>query len=293
MILKLGSKGEDVKVLQKCLNLKIDGHFGKITEAAVKLFQTKFGLKPDGIVGGYTWGKLGMSTSDISENSFTTSSGLVINKKYLSEGEYLNASIKPEWLFLHHTAGWNNPYAVIEQWNSDSRGPIGSEFVMGGLSIKGNDDKYDGEIVQAFPHGNWGYHLGVNGSQKMHKNSIAIEVCNFGYLKDGKTYAGSTVNPSEIVELSKSFRGYETWQRYSDKQISTLRELIIFIGERDGIDIRKGLPSLVKTKGADAFDFNVDAYYGRIKGVWTHTNIRKDKSDMFPQQELMDMLVSL
>ena len=34
-------------------------------------------------------------------------------------------------------------------------------------------------------------------------------------------------------------------------------------------------------------------YYGKVKGMWTHTNTRKDKSDMFPQQELIDMLLSL
>jgi hypothetical protein len=66
-----------------------------------------------------------------------------------------------------------------------------------------------------------------------------------------------------------------------------------FIAERDGIDIRAGLPALVKEKGADAFLFNADAYYGKVKGVWTHTNTRKDKFDMFPQQELLDMLTSL
>jgi len=27
--------------------------------------------------------------------------------------------------------------------------------------------------------------------------------------------------------------------------------------------------------------------------MWTHTNTRKDKFDMFPQQELIDMLLSL
>jgi hypothetical protein len=27
--------------------------------------------------------------------------------------------------------------------------------------------------------------------------------------------------------------------------------------------------------------------------MWTHTNTRKDKFDMFPQQELLDMLISL
>jgi len=293
MILKLGSKGEDVRILQECLNLKVDGDFGKITEKAVKEFQTKLGLKPDGIVGDFTWSKLGMATTDISEKGFTTESGLVITKRYLSQGEYLDGPIKPEWLFLHHTAGWHNPYGVIDQWNGDTRGPIGTEFVIGGQSIKGNDHKFDGEIVQAFPHGNWGYHLGVNGSQTMHKNSIGVEVCNFGYLINGKTYSGSTVEPSEIVTLTNPFRGYKTWHRYSDKQLFALKDLIYFIGKRDGIDIRKGLPSLIRTKGAEAFDFNVDAYYGRVKGVWTHTNTRKDKTDMFPQQELMDMLVSL
>ena len=43
----------------------------------------------------------------------------------------------------------------------------------------------------------------------------------------------------------------------------------------------------------ERFAFNEDAYYGKTKGLWTHTNTRKDKVDMFPQQELMDMLVSL
>jgi hypothetical protein len=27
--------------------------------------------------------------------------------------------------------------------------------------------------------------------------------------------------------------------------------------------------------------------------MWTHTNTRRDKFDMFPQQELIDMLLSL
>jgi hypothetical protein len=42
----------------------------------------------------------------------------------------------------------------------------------------------------------------------MHKNSIGIEVCNFGYVVNGKTYAGATVEESQIVELSKPFRGH-------------------------------------------------------------------------------------
>lgn len=55
MLLKVGSKGEDVKKLQQKLGLGADGIFGKGTEEAVKSFQTKSGLTPDGIVGEQTW----------------------------------------------------------------------------------------------------------------------------------------------------------------------------------------------------------------------------------------------
>jgi putative chitinase len=58
MILKFGSKGDDVKKLQVKLGLNPDGIFGKSTEESVKSFQTKSGLMPDGIVGEGTWNKL-------------------------------------------------------------------------------------------------------------------------------------------------------------------------------------------------------------------------------------------
>jgi putative chitinase len=58
MLLKVGSRGEDVKKLQAKLGLGADGIFGKGTEDTVKSFQTKSGLTPDGIVGEGTWNKL-------------------------------------------------------------------------------------------------------------------------------------------------------------------------------------------------------------------------------------------
>ena len=59
--IKLGSKGEDVKILQQKLNLVVDGVFGPITEETVKSFQKANGLVADGIVGPNTWNKLGIS----------------------------------------------------------------------------------------------------------------------------------------------------------------------------------------------------------------------------------------
>lgn len=64
--LKLGSKGEAVKELQKALTNKgystkgIDGVFGKNTDAAVRKFQKAKNLKVDGIVGPATKKMLGM-----------------------------------------------------------------------------------------------------------------------------------------------------------------------------------------------------------------------------------------
>src|SRR6056300_389203 len=307
MLLKVGSRGKQVKDLQEFLGADADGIFGKGTEAAVKEWQAANGLVADGLVGRATWGAMGLADTDNSEsgsveeeskaeytkNSYLTSNGLEIVEYFMPVDEYKKGPIQAEWLFVHHTAGWHNPYNCIKQWDADSRGAIATEFVLGGPSVKGNDEKYDGVMVQAFPAGNWGYHLGKNGSQKMHVNSVGVEVCNFGYVKDGKTYAGTNVEESQIVTLDKPFRGHSTWHRYSDAQIEALDKWIRFMGERDGIDIRAGLPALVKEKGADAFEFNEDAYYGKVKGIWTHTNTRKDKFDMFPQQELLDMLMSL
>jgi len=307
MLIKVGSKGELVKDVQEIVGVPADGNFGPATEAAVKKWQAANGLTADGLVGRGTLGKMGLLDTDASlteatpekasglytKKPYTTSNGLKVIEYFMPKDEYLAGPVKPEWLFLHHTAGWHNPFNTIKAWDADKIGKIATEFVLGGPSCKGNDDQYDGVLVQAFPKGNWGYHLGKNGSQTMHKNSVGIEVCNFGYVVNGKTYAGASVVDSQIVKLAKPFRGHTDWHRYSDKQIQVLKDWILWIAERDGIDVRAGLPALIKEKGADAFEFNENAYYGKVKGLWTHTNTRKDKVDMFPQQELMDMLTSL
>jgi hypothetical protein len=290
MLLKKGSKGEQVKLIQEFLEIDVDGIFGPGTERAVKSWQHANNLDADGIVGPKTWDAMGIATTDISENVNT---GLEIDQHMLPKGEYKPGPTKKEYCFLHHTAGWHNPYNTINAWGRDKRGAVATEFVLGGPSVKGNDDKYDGTLVQCMPEGAYGWHLGKNGSQHMHTHSVAIEVCNFGSIKGGKTWAGTVAAESQIVKLPKIFRGAQYWHRYSDKQIEILRQWILYIADRDNIDVRKGLVEEVKAKGADGFGWNADAYYGKVKGLWTHTNTRKDKVDMFPQPELLDMLLSL
>ncbi len=295
MLFKKGSKGREVLELQNALGIEADGIFGEDTESAVKDFQMKNDLVADGIVGPQTLEILQKvnATTDNTEKVYSPYPGLIVNKYFLPHGEYKKGPAHKEFLFLHHTAGWNNPYKTVDGWANDDRGPIATEFVLGGQSVKGNDDRYDGELVQCMPEGGFGWHLGKNGSQHMHTHSVAIEVCNFSYAMDGKTYVNIPIAQDQIENLPEPFRGHSHWHAYSDKQIEKLKLFILWIAERDSIDVRDGIVSEIKKKGAQAFDFNKDAYYGSIKGMWTHANVRKDKYDLFPQPNLMDMLLSL
>lgn len=63
MILKKGSRGEEVKQLQTKLGLAADGIFGAGTEAKLKEWQQKNGLSADGIAGPSTLLKIGISPS--------------------------------------------------------------------------------------------------------------------------------------------------------------------------------------------------------------------------------------
>lgn len=56
--LRLGSRGADVRTLQKALDLHVDGVFGPVTEEAVRFFQSQKTLVADGIVGQATWAAL-------------------------------------------------------------------------------------------------------------------------------------------------------------------------------------------------------------------------------------------
>jgi putative chitinase len=71
MLLKIGSKGEDVKKLQIKLGVEAIGTFGPKTEAAVKSWQKSNGLTDDGVVGDETWNKL-FSNAVITEDKVIT-----------------------------------------------------------------------------------------------------------------------------------------------------------------------------------------------------------------------------
>jgi hypothetical protein len=69
-LLKLGSKGSEVKELQKVLNLKQDGSFGASTLKAVKAFQVKNKITKSGVAG---YGQVGPKTREVLNQKFILS----------------------------------------------------------------------------------------------------------------------------------------------------------------------------------------------------------------------------
>lgn len=294
MVFKKGSRGDEVKQIQLALGLKADGIFGTQTENAVKKFQKENGLYADGIVGKKTLNALNINFDTDLSIIKPFKIELDIDEYYLPKGEYLNGNYKNDYIILHHTAGGANPKSVVDYWGRDSLGKVATEFVVGGQNCNTGNTKYDGQIVRSFPEGCQGYHIGSSGSSYMNTHSVGIEMCNFGYVDNGKTYTGATVDKDQIVSLSSPFRGYLNWHKYSDEQIKSVRNLLLYIANRDNIDLHEGLYKWIKSEGAiKAFDYHIDAYKGNVKGLLTHTNIRKDKFDCSPQPNLVDMIMTL
>ena len=314
-VLRQGHSGELVEAVQERLGLRVDGVFGPRTKEAVKSFQIGKDLKGDGIVGPMTWKKLGLSPYELEADTDITTGATWIEQYPLPDGEYVKQETAKKWIFIHHTAGRHNPYKVIDQWGRDQRGRIGTHYVIGGLPASGgNETKYDGRILQAFKDEYWGYHLGKTKSAAMHRGSISIELCSAGRLtkKDGKYYTWykAEVHPDQVCILKHLYKGQEYFHRYSDKQIESLKALLILLSERHGIDLQVGVIDEIKKLGGGvapygvakgpnpqnftrAFDFSDAACSGKVMGLLTHGQVRVDKDDVQPQEELINMLLTL
>lgn len=109
-ILRSGRSGDDVRVLQTLLNylpsaitgadIVVDGDFGPQTQAAVRRFQTYFGLTADGVVGTSTFLYLGQPTG-------TAAAGRVFGSRDLRIGN----SGRDVWILQNRLASTARDYA--------------------------------------------------------------------------------------------------------------------------------------------------------------------------------------
>lgn len=302
-LLKKGSKHKDVITLQQLLKNKgyfpfnIIQVFGPKTEKAVKDYQKMIGLSDDGIVGEMTWRSLNNEKLD-SNIINPKPSHLHIEDYFLKDDEYVKEIITKTQIYLHHTASSHNPFRVIDVWEQDkfkANGQrklqrISTAFVIGGKSINNKDDNYNGLIARCFNEKYWGYHTGWLG-RTSDGPSIGIEICNYGYLSKNRNgeyvnYVGGIVPEEDVCDLGKNFRGHRYYHKYTDEQIESVRLLILDLSKRFNITIEDILYDL------EWFDYNPKKWK-EGKGIRTHTQVRKDKTDLSPQPNLIKMLNSL
>lgn len=226
-----------------------------------------------------------------------------ITDQLLVSGEYFTEVVKKEAIFIHHTAGSHRPDYTIDSWAHDrnkSGGalPVATAYVIGGISTTDKSTLFDGSIYRAFDDKYWAHHLGCTtaNNRELNQKSIGIEICNYGPLV--KNSAGAYINyvgkpvPAEMVgALATPWKGYSYYQKYTTQQLASLKDLLLDISVRHGIDLKKGLHQFVST-GSAGFDLIVEAQSGK-PGLWTHVNVRSDKFDCWPQPELINLIKSL
>ena len=170
MVLRKGCRGDEVKRLQRLLGIADDGIFGNDTEKAVRAFQVKNNLVPDGIVGAKTWEALEGNKSD----ELNIIDGHINTHITFS----LNRPIK--YIAIHYTAGSTSKRGTaLATRNVFLTRSASADFVV--------DDE---QIVRINPDLKNYYCWAVGdtknpytGGAKLHgkatnKNTISIEICS-------------------------------------------------------------------------------------------------------------------
>jgi len=213
------------------------------------------------------------------------------------ENKYFQEQFKKEQILLHHTVSGPNLSGDVNTW-------INNKYRVGTCIIIARD----GTPYQLFSSRYWAYHIGA-GDHNQDKRSIGIEIDNWGGLKPGGglksfrpynryfnnwryprftssqkyyTIYGNSVNVP-VQYYQNGYRGFNYFEKYTNAQIQTVGELLLFW--RDRYDIPLNYNEHMWLVSATAKQGN--------PGVWSHTSFRSDKSDVHPQPELIDMLKTI
>jgi hypothetical protein len=213
----------------------------------------------------------------------------------LRESQYIKEETKKTQIVLHHTAGNSSGVGTIKMWDTDDRGRIATCVCISGKGL--SKDTYDGEICQAFSSKYWAYHLGVKGdvfrsqglpAKSLDKLSIGIEICSWGPLeKKGNkfyNYVDREVPADQVTELATPYKGHKYYHRYTDAQIESTKNLLLYWRDTYGIDLTY--------QEQDMWSVSKRALRGE-NGVFTHNSYRKDKTDIHPCPRMIAMLKSL
>jgi N-acetyl-anhydromuramyl-L-alanine amidase AmpD len=156
---------------------------------------------------------------------------------------------------------------------------VATQYIIGG----------NGEILRLFPNNFWAHHLGLRtaNNTQMNRETIGIELDAWGPLtfKNGKyfnAYNRELTGNCKIEKLAKPFRKFTFFTEYTDAQIDSLAFLLKFLH----VEHKIPMEGLNRTLNFEVCDF-------QRPGIYSHSNFRADKSDVYPATKLIGMLKML
>jgi N-acetyl-anhydromuramyl-L-alanine amidase AmpD len=183
----------------------------------------------------------------------------------LREGKFVSTETKKDLIVLHFTAGGSAKSAFTSWSVTSSR--IATAYIL----------DTDGTVYEVFDPKFYAFHLGTKGTQAIDKRSIGIEIANFGPLKkkNGQLYSWPRDfnNPYNLKAIEANYRGFDYWAAYTDEQAAAIGPLVDMLCDRFGI------PNVKPNKN---YRLQYDIRYMGWKGVASHQNYRKDKTDVGP-----------
>ena len=196
-LLKKGSKGDSVKLLQELLNkhgfnLTVDGDFGNKTEEAVKQFQKRLNLTVDGIVGSKTFEALQAKYE----------ANINIIKDFLKVHITPKTRTSIKYLVIHFTAGSSSkPGRAKSAKHTFETSQASADFCV--------DDR---DIVQfnPDPYKYYCWAVGKSKTDITNSNSISIEICS--NIKQGRSVKYANTDgwyfTKETLENAKKLAKY-------------------------------------------------------------------------------------
>ena len=241
MILKKGSKGNEVKELQRALHVSPqDGIFGQKTEDAVKAFQRSKSLVADGIVGSKTWSLLFQNEEE----------SIAITKAYINTHITRLGNRQIKYIAVHYTAGSTSKKGTaLNTRNVFLKRSASADFVVDdGSIVQVNPDLKNyycwsvGDKKNVYSNGGRLYGIATN------KNTVSIEICS--NLKKG---------------ASASYANHVGWY-FTDASLDNALKLIRYLMKKYGVqksnvvrhyDITGKLcPGIVGWNDANIYDNN-------------------------------------
>ena len=199
--------------------------------------------------------------------------------------KYYSKKYPKRQVYLHHTVSPNSRSINKKGISGDVAHWLKQKYNLGTYCII----DADGTIYQLFGPSYWAYHLGTR-DRSLNWYSVGIELDSLGPLIKvddrftSKAYPNKFyVEASNVTYYPLGYRGNYYYESYTTQQIASLKKELQMLNKRFEIPL---------FYDDSIWDLSKVALAGS-PGIFSHTSVRSDKSDVHPQPELITMLKSL